>query len=172
MAIKDLVVYNFQSQKYLPQALHELVRQFYHCHQSKHMTTQAYLKMFQNTVDVIQHSGGVIGDHPGLKSIIMTKKGLTPALLTDDKRAEVKKAAQEEYLAVAFVLNADRARYSSMIQDLGNDFLQGAKTTNQRQLRPSIQPADLLETRSMQYNAWQCKLWCLVHKCGCRSRGD
>jgi hypothetical protein len=124
MAIKDLV-FNFQSQKYLPQALHESARRFYSCRQGKQMTTQAYLELFQNTVDVIQHSGGAIGNHPGIVDMIMSCRGLTAALTSDAERAEVAKEAQDEYLAVAFLLHADRTRYSSMLQDYKNDFLQG-----------------------------------------------
>jgi hypothetical protein len=37
----------------------------------------------------------------------------------------VEKEAQGEYLAVAFLLNAGRVRYASMLQDLENDYLQG-----------------------------------------------
>ena len=46
MTIKDLV-YNFQSQKYLPRALHESVRRFYTCVQSKHMSTQTYMERIE-----------------------------------------------------------------------------------------------------------------------------
>jgi hypothetical protein len=72
MAIKNLV-FNFQSQKYLPQALHESARRFYSCQQGKQMTTEVFLKLFQNTVDVIQHSGGAIGNHPGIVDMIMSR---------------------------------------------------------------------------------------------------
>jgi hypothetical protein len=50
-AIKD-VVFNFQSQKYLPHALHESTRRFYLCQQARHITTTVYLEQFQNVVDV------------------------------------------------------------------------------------------------------------------------
>jgi hypothetical protein len=121
-SIKDLV-YNFQSQKYLPQALHESTLRFYFCRQGKHMTTQAYLEMFQNTVDVIEHSGGMIGNHPGIVKMIMKKKGLTT--MTEDERDDIEVEAQEMYLAAALLMNADRTRYASFIQDLENDYLQG-----------------------------------------------
>jgi hypothetical protein len=124
MAIKDLV-FNFLSQKYLPQALHESARRFYSCRQGKQMTTQAHLELFQNTVDVIQHSGGTIGNHPGIVDMIMSRRGLIAALTSDAEKAEVAKEAQDEYLAIAFLLHADRTRYSSMLQDYENDFLQG-----------------------------------------------
>jgi hypothetical protein len=56
-AIKD-IVFNFQSQKYLPHALHESTRRFYLCQQARHVTTAMYLEQFQNVVDVVEHSGG------------------------------------------------------------------------------------------------------------------
>jgi hypothetical protein len=124
MAIKDLI-FKFQSQKFLPQALHKSARRFYSCRQGKQMTTQAYLELFQNTVDVIQHSGGAIGNHPGIVDMIMSRRGLTAALTSDAEKAEVANEAQDEYLAVAILLHADRTRYSSMLQDYENDFLQG-----------------------------------------------
>jgi hypothetical protein len=88
------------------------------------MSTQTYLELFQNTVDVIEHSGGAIGNHRGIENIIVKPQGLTMPL-TNDERATVEKEAQGEYLAVAFLLNADRTRYASMLQDLENDYLQG-----------------------------------------------
>jgi hypothetical protein len=120
--IKDLV-YNFQSQKYQPQAMHESARRFYLCQQGKHMTTQAYLEVFQNTVDVIEHSGGSIGNHPGIKGAIAEKKDINEP--NAEQAEEIKKEAQEEYLAAAFLLNSDRARYASLLQNLENDHLQG-----------------------------------------------
>jgi hypothetical protein len=110
LAIKDLVYY-FQSQKYLSQALHESVRQFYLYMQGRHMTTQMYLEMFQNTVDVIEHSGGGIGHHPGVAALIAHKQGLTVDLMTDVQKEAVKKEAHDEYLGAAFLLNTDRTRY-------------------------------------------------------------
>ena len=61
--IKD-VAYNFQTQKYLPQALHEAKKRFFNCYQPRHQTTQAYLETFQNHLDVIKHIGGLIGTDP------------------------------------------------------------------------------------------------------------
>jgi hypothetical protein len=90
------------------------------------MTIQAYLELFQNAVDIIQHrGGGAIGNHPGIVDLIMTCRGLNAALTSDAEKAKIAKEAQDEYLAVAFLLNADRTRYSSMLQDYKNDFLEG-----------------------------------------------
>jgi hypothetical protein len=59
------LVYNFQSQKYAPQALHEGKGRFYLLSQDKHSACQLYLERFQNCVDVIEHCGGSIGQEPG-----------------------------------------------------------------------------------------------------------
>jgi hypothetical protein len=63
--IKD-VAYNYQVQKYVPQALHEAKKRFYNCHQLRHQSTQAYFEYFQNQVDVITHVGGIIGNNTAL----------------------------------------------------------------------------------------------------------
>jgi hypothetical protein len=87
------------------------------------MTTQAYLEVFQNTVDVIEHSGGSIGNHPCIEGAIAEKKNIADP--NAEQTAELKKEAQEEYLAAAFLLNSDQARYASLLQNLENDPLQG-----------------------------------------------
>lgn len=119
-AIKALT-YNFQSQKYLPHALHESKRRFYIHSQGQHVTTQAYLEQFQNIVDVIEHSGGGIGSEPGIDSIIAKEKGKQVNELTPADKSE----AQDRYLAVAFILGSDRLRYGKLIENLENDYLQG-----------------------------------------------
>jgi hypothetical protein len=78
------LVYNFQSQKYAPQALHEGKRRFYLLSQDKHSTCQAYLERFQNCVNVIEHCGGSIGQEPGLVRKVLEDKGLNAAGATQD----------------------------------------------------------------------------------------
>jgi hypothetical protein len=109
-AIKDLV-YNFQSQKYLPHALHESKRRFYFCTQGRHMTASMYLEQFQNIVDVIEHSGGSIRNDPGVLQALAEAKNENVSQLTTDEIIELKRQAQEQYLAVTFLLSADRGRY-------------------------------------------------------------
>jgi hypothetical protein len=84
------------------------------------MTMQAYLEMFQNIVDVIEHSGGSIGNHPGIVAAIIKKHGLTVATITSDEMAALDLEGQQEYLAVSFLLNVDQARYASYIQGVKN----------------------------------------------------
>ena len=124
LAIKDLV-YNFQSQKYLPQALHESVRRLYTCIQGKHMTTQTYMEKFQNIVDVIEHRGGSIGIEPGVVALLASERTIDMTTMTIQQKTALEKEAQGMYLAIAFLLNSDRNKYGKLIEDLENSYLHG-----------------------------------------------
>jgi hypothetical protein len=126
-AIKN-IVFQFQSQKYLPHALHESKRRFYQCHQSKYTTTAQYLEQFQNLVDVIEHSGGSIGVDGGTIKSVATERGIDLDTATDTTKALLKDVAQQRYLAVAFLLGSDRTRFGRLIENMENDFLQGTNT--------------------------------------------
>jgi hypothetical protein len=125
--LKELcaLVYNFQSQKYAPQALYKGKRRFYLLSQDKHSTCQAYLERFQNSVDVIEHCGGSIGQEPGLVRNVLKDKGLIAEAATQDQIREAQVTAQEVYLAAAFILGSDRNRYGKLLEDLENDYTQG-----------------------------------------------
>jgi Zinc knuckle len=45
--------------------------------------------------------------------------------LTAGQKQVVTKEAQDQYLAVAFVLSADRNRFGKLVEDMENDYLQG-----------------------------------------------
>eukprot|EP00978_Attheya_sp_CCMP212_P022463 scaffold67031_cov55-Attheya_sp.AAC.1 len=122
--IKDLV-FNFQSQKYLPLALDESKARFYYCKQGKYSTPQVYLEQFQNMVDVIEHSGVTIGDEPGVVNMIMTSRNLNMAAIPPEDLAVIMKEARDQCLAMSFLARSDRNRYGQKIEDLENDFLQG-----------------------------------------------
>jgi hypothetical protein len=74
-----------------------------------------YLEQFQNVVDVIKHSGGSVGEMAGIKNNVMIKKGETTV------SPEIKKEAQEQYLAVAFMLGSDRSRYGRLLESLAGE---------------------------------------------------
>jgi hypothetical protein len=118
--IKDLT-YNYQSQKYLPHALHESKRRFYVHSQGRHTSTQLYLGQFQNIADVIEHSGGGIGVEPVIESIVAEERNITLDAMTTVN----KKDAKQHYLAVAFLLGSNRKRHGKFIESLENDYSQG-----------------------------------------------
>lgn len=123
-AIKT-IVFQFQSQKYLPHALHEAKRRFYMCYQGKFTTTAIYLEQFQNMIDVIQQSGGGIGDDQGIIDSLIAERNFDVTTCTAAELEALEKDAQQQYLSVAFILGSDRSRYGRLIENLENDFLQG-----------------------------------------------
>ena len=77
------------------------------------MTCQAYLKKFQNSVEVIEHCGGDLSIDTGL--IDATFATANPAVSRDAAAPQTLKAAQkyatEQYLAFAFLLGSGRKQY-------------------------------------------------------------
>jgi hypothetical protein len=56
---------------------------------------------------------------------VTVEKGYDYDTMSEAEKEEVEKEAQGRYLAVAFVLGADRLRYGRLIENLENDYLQG-----------------------------------------------
>eukprot|EP00978_Attheya_sp_CCMP212_P038666 scaffold193831_cov29-Attheya_sp.AAC.2 len=140
--IKDLV-FNFQSQKYLPLALDESKARFYYYKQGKYSTPQVYLEQFQNMVDVIEHSGGTIGDEPGVVNMIMASRNLNMAAIPPEDLAVIMKEARDQCLAMSFLARSDRNRYGQKIEDLENDFLQGQDNYPKTVMMPGIEPGTM-----------------------------
>jgi hypothetical protein len=89
------------------------------------MTTQDYLKHFQNMVDVINHTGGVVGKLPGLEGKLLLLKGKTLAQMKIKERAALPLESQERYLAMAFMLSANPSRYGRLLEEMENEYLKG-----------------------------------------------
>jgi hypothetical protein len=118
--IKD-VAYNYQVQRYVPQALHEAKKQFYNCHQLRNQSIQAHFEYFQNQVDVITHVGGIIGNNLALISKIAKDLSKEVEELSDRDKDK----AQDEFLATAFLNGADFSHCGRLLDRLQNDYLQG-----------------------------------------------
>jgi hypothetical protein len=102
--------FSFETQKNSWQVSHEAIRRFYMVSQGKHMMTQDYLKHFQeNIVDVINHTGGVIGKLPGLEGKLLLLKGKTLAQMTIEERAALPLESQDRRL----------------LEEMGNEYLKG-----------------------------------------------
>ena len=129
-AIKN-TAFSFQSQKYFPHSLYESTRRFYMTVQGKYMTTQAYLEQFQNMIDVIGHTGGMVGHQPGIERAIMRERGIDPTNATSTQQMEIEKEAQKGYLAVALMLGSDKARFGRLLENLESKIITQ---------HPSLQP--------------------------------
>ena len=130
-AIKD-VTYNFQSQKYLLHLLYESKDRFFMLFQgSKTTKTQAYLEQFQNMIDVIQHSGGSIGEYSGgsigeysgVEKMILGKKSKDN--LSEAELIDLKEEIKDRSMAVTFLLCANHLQYGKLVENMENDYLQG-----------------------------------------------
>ena len=119
------IAFNFQSQKYETLSVHEAVSHLVKLHQGKYTTCQGYLEHFNNAKDVLDHCGGTITAHPGLVASELVIMGTTIDVATREQVLAATAMSQEKYMAVMFIMGADRERYSELIIDLENDFLKG-----------------------------------------------
>jgi hypothetical protein len=123
------VMFQFQSERYSPLALHEAKRRFYSFSQDQHMTCQRYYETFKNNVEVIEHCGGSVSEDTGLVDAELIAAGLTRARATRGQLRDAEHAAKERVLACAFLRGSDRIRYGKLLEDLENDFTMGTSTT-------------------------------------------
>lgn len=119
------ICFNYQSQKYSPQAVHEAQYRFYHFHQGQNMTIQAYLEKFQNIVDVIEHVGGGMVISPAIYKTAASNLDIIVETTNQAEKMKLSYAAYDLYLAIAFIMHSDRRRYGKIIQDLENNYTQG-----------------------------------------------
>lgn len=118
-------MFQFQSQRYSPLALHEAKRRFYLFSQNRHMTCQQYHETFKKNVEVIEYYGGELGKDTGLVDAALTTAGLTRANAAPGQLQDAEDAAKERVLACAFLLGSDRVRYGKLLEDLENDYTLG-----------------------------------------------
>jgi hypothetical protein len=106
------VAFHFQSQIYLPYALHKALKRGYNCAQGKFATAQAYLEHFQNVVAVVTKSGGSIAGHEGVENTSIIAKGevLEHEDMTEAQLTEMKEEATARSTGMAFLLGCDRSR--------------------------------------------------------------
>ena len=81
--------------------------------QDKNTSCQKYLESFMNTVEVIEHSGGQIGNDVGLINNAPNKTGIY-----------AKTYARDQYLPCVFLMGADRNRYGKLLENMENDYTQ------------------------------------------------
>jgi hypothetical protein len=84
-----------------------------------------YLKKFNNMVDVLKHSGALVGVQPGMIYNALTEAGTTRAAADSAQLKTAEAKAQETYLTTSFLLASDRNRFGKLIEDIKNDYLLG-----------------------------------------------
>jgi predicted RNA-binding protein associated with RNAse of E/G family len=89
------VMFQFQSQRYAPLALHEAKRHFYLFLQDRHATCQQYHEIFKNNVDVIEYCGGMVSNDTGLMDNQLTSSGLDHATATPGELEDAQDVARD-----------------------------------------------------------------------------
>jgi hypothetical protein len=91
------------------------------------MTCQQYYETFKNNVEVIEYCGGTLGKDTGLVNAELTTAGLTRATAGPGQLRDAEDAAKERVLvACALLYGSNRVRYGKLLEDLENDYTQGA----------------------------------------------
>jgi hypothetical protein len=122
-SIKDCV-FKFSNQKFGHQARHEALRKLYTTYQDKNSNSNEYYQRFKNQINVVEHCGARMGEHPeGIKEML-SEMGLTTSVATPEQLAVSKEVSREGYLACAFILGADRKRYGKLVEDTENAHVQ------------------------------------------------
>ena len=123
-AIKDLM-YNIQELKYIPLAIHLAWRHFYSSFQQRHVDAAHYLEQFNNHVDILERCGAALGEDPGTMHKVFEQEGIDPLTADEEELEQVRAKGREWYLALAFLLGADRTRFGRLLETYENDFMQG-----------------------------------------------
>ena len=118
-------VYQFQKQKKNAVAMHMAKRKFYTFSQKAGMSNHEYLEKFKTVLEVLESNGAEIGTDEALVDTLLGDVNLTRTSVSDSQLELIRKRARDSYLAVAFLMGADRGRYGLLIQDLENSFTQG-----------------------------------------------
>ena len=124
-SIRSVLYGSVSENKYKPQTIYEALRRFYHFKQDRFMTDSNYLEKFKTLVEVCDATECEIGDFRSTGSAYLVEKGIDIATSAAEQQQTNLDAMKEQYLAIAFLLSADRTRYGKMIDKLMNKFLQG-----------------------------------------------
>jgi hypothetical protein len=108
----------FRNKQYLMHGLHQIMIDFYGLVQGKHHNNQAYYDEFNSMVLTAIESGATIGAHPSAVEEILTTQAADPNLITAAEHTKATKTAIDSYLAVAFLLGANKLRYGTLVEEI------------------------------------------------------
>jgi hypothetical protein len=91
-------------------------------------------------VTTAKESGATIGSHPGGVTEILTHTARDAANPTDVEQNTALKTATDRYLAVAFLLGADRTRYGTLVEEIENEYLRNKGSSSSAGTYPATVP--------------------------------
>jgi hypothetical protein len=121
------IAYKFESQKNIYVAINLAKKSFFSTRQAQHETNAAFLTRYKDSIAVIEHYDGHIGDDTAL--IEEEEKKMTAAMLptplTADQRTSCITLAKSKSNVIYFICCADPIRYATLTTDLENQFTRG-----------------------------------------------
>jgi hypothetical protein len=108
------------------------MQDFYDLDQGKHRSNQEYYDEFNSMVLTAAESGATIGAHPGAIDKVLNTTAVDSENPTVGEHTDAIKTATNRYLAVAFLLGADKMRYGTLVEEIENECLhnKGSSSTS------------------------------------------
>ena len=122
MMIKN-IAYAFQSQNYPGKCLHEAKKRYFNLAQSGTITLKEHPTVFNNLVDVLEHSGGNIDEDIGMERYVLG--GRDKNTMSPKELRVLKNDVRNRLLGTAFMMACDRARFGKYIEGTHNDYPEG-----------------------------------------------
>jgi uncharacterized membrane protein YgcG len=90
------------------------------------LANNEYYERFKDLVTNADRLGGDIGGHSDRIDTLLEEIAVDPDMPTDVERDQARARAKDQYLAIMFLMNSDRARYGSLIRDVENEYTRGS----------------------------------------------
>jgi hypothetical protein len=90
------------------------------------LANNEYYEKFKDLVTNAERLGSDIGAHPDRTETILEAIVANPDLPTNAEREQARDRAKDQFLAVMFLVNSDRARYGSLVWDIKNEYTRGS----------------------------------------------
>jgi hypothetical protein len=120
------IAYKFESQKNIYVAINLAKKSFFSTQQAQNETNAAFMTRFKDSLAVIEHYGGNIGDDDALvKEELKNMTAVLPKAPTADQLATCTARAKNKSNAIFFPCCADPGPYALLTTDLENQFTRG-----------------------------------------------
>lgn len=115
-------MFNENEFEYKHNSSYKTMKRFYNLKQERHTSNANCLEKFQNTLEVVQITGGDLGTEPGLvkaplNSVFVESKIIdaTPTQLEHRTRD-----VRDMYASIAYLMPSDKNRYDKSLEDFAN----------------------------------------------------
>jgi hypothetical protein len=114
------IVYNYQDELDDYDAVDAAMHRYHNLKQGPYESVSQFLQRFNNTIEVVEHTGGVIGVFPMLEKKIYAARNIVMAGANAATKQQIQDEVKEKYLARSFFMKADKRRYGVLIENTKN----------------------------------------------------